>query len=125
MEIIKDLPDGVVGIAAKGKITHEDYIHNVIPAVEKGLEHHEKINFLFHISDFDSMELAVMWDDTKFGLSHWTDFSKIALVTDEIWVKNMTAFFAWMIPAEVRVFSLDEADQARAWLALSGEQKAA
>lgn len=124
MELIKDLPDDVVGIAARGKITAEDYEHVVIPSIEKKLKEHDKIKLLFVMSHFDGMELAALWEDATFGLKHWTDFSHLALVTDEEWTKNMTAFFAWMVPAEVRVFTVGEEEAARAWLATARQEAA-
>lgn len=125
MEIIQDLPEDTVGLAGKGKITHEDYQQVVIPAIEAKLKEHEKINLLFFMPDFDGMEMLAMWDDAQFGLKHWHDFSKLALVSDEAWIKNMTAFFAGMMPAEVRVFDTDEMESARNWLAGIEKQAAA
>ena len=93
MEVIQDLPEDVVGIAAKGKITHGDYQKVVIPAIENKLKAHKKIKMLFIMGDFEGMELQALWDDTAFGLKHWSDFTHLALVTDEEWIKNMTAFF--------------------------------
>ncbi|MFP4314258.1 MAG: STAS/SEC14 domain-containing protein [Alphaproteobacteria bacterium] len=116
MEIIEDLPDGVVGIATKGKITHEDYQNVVIPGIEKALETHDKVSVMFILEDLPGMEMAALWDDTKFGLQHWRDFKRMALVTDLDWVRNMTAFFAWMIPAEVKMFALDQEQEARNWV---------
>ncbi len=117
MEIIEDLPEGTVGIVMRGKITAEEYEHVVIPAFKAKFETHEKLNALCVIEDFEGAELAALWDDACFGIKHWFGFKRMALVTDVDGVKNATAFFAWMIPAEVRVFSLHEMDQARAWLA--------
>jgi len=118
MEVIEDLPAGVVGIAAKGKLTHEDYTHTVIPAIEKALEHHHKVSVLFHLPEFEGAEMAALWDDTAFGLKHWSDFKRIALVTDEEGARSAMAFFAWMIPAEVKVFPTHDMDHAREWLAI-------
>ncbi|MCB1652378.1 MAG: STAS/SEC14 domain-containing protein [Alphaproteobacteria bacterium] len=125
MTLIKNLPAGTVGIEAHGKITHEDYQRIVIPSIEQALKENKKIKLLYAIEDFDGMELSAMWDDTRFGLSHWHDFTHLALVSDVAWIKNMTAFFAWMIPAQVKIFPADEMEQAKAWLGAQEVEKAA
>lgn len=125
MEVIEDLPEDVVGIAARGKITAEDYEQVVIPAIEAKLKTHDKIKLLFHMGQFEGMEIAAMWEDARFGLAHWTDFTHLALVSDDSWVRNMAAFFAWMIPAEVRLYSAAEADDARLWITTAQMSEAA
>ena len=117
LEMIQDLPDDTVGIAVRGKMSHEDYERFVIPAMQDKLENHDKIKVLFHLADFNGIEMAALWDDAKFGLSHWRDFSKLALVTEDPTMKNMSAFFAWMVPAEVKIFELADIGKARKWLA--------
>ncbi len=125
MEIIADLPDDTVGIASKGRITEEDYKKIIIPAIEQALENHDKIKMLFNLSDMEGgMELTAMWEDFTFGVKHWTDFSHLALVTDIEWVKNMTAFFAMMVPADVKVFASSEEPAAREWLVTAKKQAA-
>lgn len=68
IEIIEDLPDGVIGLASRGRITHEDYRDVVIPAIEKELQDHDKISLLYMMEDFEGMEMVAMWDDMSFGL---------------------------------------------------------
>ena len=57
-----------------------------------------------------------MWQDTKVGLSHWTAFEKIAVVTDEDWIENGVKAFGWMIPGEVKTFDDDDLDDAKTWI---------
>ncbi|MAE52322.1 MAG: hypothetical protein CMH27_10985 [Micavibrio sp.] len=116
MEVIEDLPDGVVGIASKGRITKADYDKIVIPTIEGALKTHDKISVLFHLEDIEGMELSAMWEDTAFGLKHWSDFKRLALVSDVEWVSGMTAFFGWMIPAEVKTFKEKDVAAAREWV---------
>ena len=55
-------------------------------------------------------------DDTKVGLTHLGDFSKIALVSDVEWIRLGMRAFAPMIPGEMRLFSLAERQQAEEWI---------
>ncbi len=116
MSIIKDLPDDILGVEARGKITGEDYENTLIPAAEEKLETHDSLKMLFILGDMDGFDLKAMWQDTRFGLRHWTQFSHIALVTDNEWVKNMTTMFTPFFPGEVRLFESGETDMAREWV---------
>lgn len=115
-EIMKDLPDNVLGIKSSGHITHEDYTDVLIPAAEEKLAAHGKIKILFVLEDFDGADLRAMWDDAAFGVRHWTGFSHIALVSDIQWVQSMTAVFAPLIPAEVRMFGGAGLPEATEWI---------
>ncbi len=122
MDVIEDLPSGVIGVRAHGKITHDDYEKVLAPMLESALDAQanqdgtSKISFLYVIEGFDGAEVEAVWDDTKLGIRHWNDFERIALVTDIDWMKNMTKMFAWMIPAEVKVLHLADIEEATKWV---------
>jgi hypothetical protein len=46
-------------------------------------------------------------------IRHW---ERIAIVTDVDWIGNSIKVFGFLIPGEVRLFALAQADQARAWI---------
>lgn len=117
MNVIEDLPAGVVGIAAHGKITHEDYQNVLSPMLETAIDANDKkINFLYVIESYDGADMEALWDDTKLGIRHWSDFNRIALVTDVDWIKNTTHMVGWMIPAEIKQFKLADIEAARNWV---------
>ena len=43
IEIIKGLPNNVVGIAVEGRVTKKDCYDVLMPAMEKSLKRHDKI----------------------------------------------------------------------------------
>ena len=47
LEIIGGLPQGVLGVRAKGRISAADYEQVLIPAVEAALKHQDKIRFYY------------------------------------------------------------------------------
>lgn len=51
------------------------------------------------------------------GLHHWSDFERIAVVTDHDMDRTMIKGFGFMMPGEVRVFAVDEMDDANEWIA--------
>lgn len=125
MEVIEDLPPGVVGIKTHGKITHEDYDKILGPMLETAIESHGKVAFLYVIEEMAGVELEAMLDDTLLGIRHWNDFERIAVVTDIDWIRNATNMFGWMIPAEVKIFPLADIAQAHDWAESAASSKAA
>lgn len=121
IEPIEGLPDGVVGIEAKGEVTGQDYDEVLIPAVERALEGRDKVRLLYVLGEeFDGYSAAAIWDDTKVGMSHLFAWERVAVVTDHAAYRHLVKGFGFMIPAKVRVFALDELEQAKAWASEAG-----
>ncbi len=117
-KIIQGLPGNIVGLSATGTITDEDYSGTLIPLVEKAIREDGKVRMLMRFGpDFKGYTSGAMWDDTRFGLSHWGDFEKLAVVSDIAWIQNSVALFAPLIPAPVRVYGGSELEDAKRWIA--------
>jgi hypothetical protein len=117
IEILTGLPDDVLGFSANGKVTGQDYESVLIPAVEEKLEKHKKISLLYHLgADFSGFEAEAMWDDMKVGLHHITAWKKIAVVSDVGWVRSATKAMGFVMPAQVKVFTNEQLDEAREWI---------
>lgn len=123
-KLIEGLPQNVLAIEATGKVTHEDYSDTLIPKVEAMLAK-EQIKMLYVIGqEFTGFELEALWDDGKFGLKHWHDFSHIAVVADQAWLRAAVSMFAPFFRGEVRLFKLSELSAAKTWIT-DGERAAA
>lgn len=117
LERITGLPEPVVGFVAKGKLTSDDYQNVLIPAVDQALEDHEKVRLLYILGgQFDGLTAGAMWDDTRVGFAHVTRWEKVAVVTDEDWLRHSVDIFGYLIPGEVKAFTTSEEAAARAWV---------
>jgi hypothetical protein len=117
IERIADLPDNVVGFVAKGKLSSDDYENVLIPAVDRALEHHDKVRLLYVLgAEFDGMSTGAIWDDTRVGFSHITRWEKIGIVTDKDWLRHSVDIFGYLIPGEVKAFGEADLASARAWI---------
>jgi hypothetical protein len=117
INLVGDLPPNVVGIEAVGHVSAADYGDVLEPAVEKALQQHEKIRLLYVLGEeFDGLSAGAAWQDTKLGISHWSAWERIAVVTDRGLIRDGVKAFAWMLPGEVRVYPLDERADAVAWV---------
>ena len=117
IELMTDLPDNVVGFTASGEVSDDDYKDILIPAMEAKFAEYDKISALYYFgSDYESFDWDAMWDDTKVGMKHLTDFEKIAVVSDQNWVRRSIKAFAWLMPGEVKLYDGDQLDEAKAWV---------
>ena len=115
-KVIEGLSPDVLAVEATGKITHDDYVHTLIPNAESIMAR-GPLKLLFVIGkEFTGFELEALWDDATFGLTHWRDFSRVAVVTDHAWIRAMTGMFTPFMPAEVRLFGLSDLPTAKDWI---------
>jgi hypothetical protein len=121
VEQLSDLPDGVLGFRASGKITREEYDEMMKP-IYAALERGEKLNIYFELAeDFHGLDGGALWEDLKaaasVGLKHRSSWQKTALVTDKDWIRRGASLFGSVAPGELRLFEPDETAEARAWIA--------
>lgn len=117
IDLIEGLPDGVVGLKAHGEVTSEDYKKVLEPAIAGALTNHDKVRMLYVFgSEVTGMSAGAMWQDSKVGVGHYTKFERVAVVTDKDWLRHSVDVFGYLIPGEIKGFSMAEEAQARAWI---------
>ena len=117
IENITDLPPATLGFRAPGKITSDEYrqmIEPIYATLERG-----DLNIYFELADdFDGLDLGALLQDAKaagsVGLKHRSSWQRMALVTDNDWVRRGASAFGWLAPGELRLFELPEQDKALA-----------
>jgi hypothetical protein len=113
---LSDMPPGVIGFEASGKLKAEDYRDVVLPALELAAATGE-VRFVIVMKDFDGMSGGALWQDLKVGIEHLRAWKRIALVTDIGWMHHLTELFGWMTPGETKTFPIAERGAAIAWVA--------
>lgn len=113
---LSDMPAGVIGFEAGGKLQAEDYRDVVLPALERAASTGE-VRFVIVIRDFHGMSGGALWQDLKMGFEHLRAWKRTALVTDIEWMSRLTDLFGWMTPGETKTFSLAQRDEAVKWAA--------
>lgn len=116
LKFIEGLPQDVVAIEATGEVTHADYQNTLIPRAEAMMAK-GPIKMLYVIGkEFMGFELEALWDDSAFGVKHWNDFTHIAVVTDDAWLRAMVGMFKPFFRGEARLFALSELSAAKDWI---------
>ncbi len=116
-ELIKGLPHDVLALHVSGIITAEDYRKMLVPTVEAMLKEHDRIKVLVVFDHaFDGYSANAIWEDLKLGLGHLRAFSKLAVVTDLVWLRRAVMIFSPIVPARVKTFPLSQLDAAKEWI---------
>jgi hypothetical protein len=107
----------VIGLSAHGVITRHDYTETVAPLVAAKLKAYRKLKMIYRLGpEFEAYSAGAMWSDARLGLTHFSDFARVAVVTDVGWISKSVRVFAPLIPGEVRVFPDAELGAAKDWI---------
>jgi hypothetical protein len=113
IEMIDGLPDNVVGIIAKGRVTNSDCDKILKPAMESTLKRHDKVRLYYEIG---CRFPGAAWEDLRIGIEHIPQWERIAVVTDVGWVRHTVNALRFLMASEVRVFTSFQAPEGRAWI---------
>jgi hypothetical protein len=120
IERMDGMPEGTIGLRATGKLTKEDYVGALEPALREGVDSGE-LRLLFVLTDFDGLEPSAVAEDMRTGMRAWvrdhSAWRRFAIATDVEWVGRAMHMFAWLAPGEVEVYGLDQLEEAKAWVA--------
>jgi len=101
----------IIEFTLDGCMTHEEF-DKIAEKMLIVLRQHEKIRLIEVIKD----EPSVMWRDMKKVPKHLKNFSHIAVVADQKWIEWISRITKPVVCAELRIFKLDEIENAREWI---------
>lgn len=117
LEKLKDLPNGIDGLKAVGKISREDYEQVCVPIMDEARREGRRIRFLYQLGpEFDGFTPGAAWEDARIGLHSMRLFDGCAVVTHVGWIRESTRLMGFLMPCPVRVFGNQELAEAVAWL---------
>ena len=112
-EVIPD--SNIIEFSVDGKTTKDD-IGELLAACEKLIAERGKIRLLKWVKSVGGVEPSALWDNLKFGFSNFSNIERIAGVADKEWMVKLGDLGGKLIPGEIKMFSQDQIDEARAWL---------
>lgn len=113
IEIISGLPDNVVGIVVKGRLTKKDFSEVLVPKLDKALEWHHKLRLYYEIR---SRFPGAAWEEIGLGLERMPQWERVAIVTDVAWIRHTVQALRLVVPGEIRVFETAQTPEALAWI---------
>jgi hypothetical protein len=120
IEVLPDMPDGVIGFRVSGRLLGDD-LREFKPAMDELLKTGEIRIVEVIASDYAGFGPGGLAQDLKLGFGalfqHHSAFKRIAVVSDKEWVTHTLHALAWMVPGDLALFSLDELEAAKRWAA--------
>jgi hypothetical protein len=105
----------ILELHISGKLVKADY-EFFVPEFERLVRQHGKLRLLFDMTGFHGWEASAVWEDFKFGIEHFSDIERLAMVGETKWQHGMTTFCKPFTKAKIRYYVHADADMAWKWL---------
>jgi hypothetical protein len=113
-----DMPAGTIGFEAIGEIEDDDWERAVEPVLRDEMADGRKIRLLYLLGpEAREVEGDAMKADTGFRARHATSFERVAVVSDEDWMRPALRGLSFLLPGRARGFRVRELAAAKTWLA--------
>lgn len=117
VELLHDFPRHVAAYRASGAVSKEEYDRVVVSRVEEVAKEFDKINFLVRLeTDIDNYSVGAFFRYLKVSFGHFFKWNRMAIVTEEKWVRNAYEFLSGLVHGEIKGYSLKEYEAARKWV---------
>ena len=105
----------ILVVHVTGHLMAADYGH-FVSEFERLVEPHGKLRVLFDMNGLHGWGPGALWEDVKFGIKHFGDIDRLAMVGEKKWQRAMATFFKPFTNATTRYFDHADAAAARTWL---------
>src|SRR3954447_12916344 len=113
-----DMPAGTIGFEAIGEVEDDDWERVVEPVLRSEIAAGRKIRLLYLLgAQSREIEGDAMKADTGFRARHATSFERVAVVTDEDWLRPAVRALSFLLPGKAKGFRVRELAAAKTWLA--------
>lgn len=113
-----DMPAGTIGFEAIGEIEDDDWEEAVEPVLRREVAEGRKIRLLYLLGpEARDVEGDAMKSDTGFRARHAQSFDRVAVVSDEDWMRPALRGLSFLLPGKARGFHVRELAAAKTWLA--------
>jgi hypothetical protein len=117
VELLKDFPPHVAAYKATGKVNKEEYEQVVMARVDEVAATFGKINFLVLLeTDFENYSGGAFLDYLKVSFEHFTKWNRMAIVTDERWVRKAYDMLSPLVYGVINGYELKQFEDAKEWV---------
>src|SRR6188472_4636488 len=110
-----DMPAGTIGFEAIGEIEDDDWEQAVEPVLRREVADGRKIRLLYLLGpEARDVEGDAMKADTGFRARHASSFERVAVVSDEDWMRPALRALSFLLPGKAKGFRVAELDDAKA-----------
>jgi hypothetical protein len=117
LQRITDMPAGTIGFEAIGEVEDDDWEKAVEPLLRKEIAAGHGVRLLYLIgTSAREVEGDAMKADAGFRMRHATSYERVAVVSDEDWMRPALRALSFLLPGKARGFHVRELDEAKTWL---------
>ena len=114
---MEGMPPGTVGFEAVGEVEDDDWERAVEPVLRREIAGGEKVRLLYLLGERSrGVEGDAMRADAGFRARHATSFERVAVVSDEDWMRPALKALSILLPGHARGFRVRDLEAAKAWL---------
>jgi hypothetical protein len=115
--LLSGFPPYVAAYRAWGKVEPDEYEKVVMHRVDEVAKQFGTINFLVRLeTDISNYSFLAFLKYLKVSFEHFTRWNRMAIVTDEGWVRNAYDRLSPLVHGEVRGYTLDAFEAAKTWV---------
>jgi hypothetical protein len=115
---MKEMPPGTLGFEAVGEVDDDDWEDAVEPVLRREIAEGNRLRLLYLLGpEARDVEGDALKVDTGFRARHATSFERIAVVSDEDWVRPALRALSFLMPGKAKGFPTRDLAGAKAWLA--------
>jgi len=115
------MPAGTIGFEAVGEVEDDDWEETVEPVLRQEIAAGRDVRLLYLIgAGAHEVEGDAMSADTGFRVRHATSYERVAVVSDEDWMRPALRALSFLLPGKARGFRVRDLAEAKAWLAEDG-----
>lgn len=114
---ISNMPAGTIGFEAVGEVEDDDWEDAVEPVLRREIADGRNVRLLYlYGPEARDIEHDVLAADTGFRARHATSFERVAVVSDEDWMRPALRVLSFLLPGKARGFAVRDLPAAKAWL---------
>ncbi len=115
---MSDMPVGTIGFEAIGEVEDDDWERSVEPVLRREIASGRKVRLLYLLGpEARGVEGDAMKADSGFRARHATAFDRVAVVSDEDWMRPALRVLSFLMPGKARGFPVRDVAAAKTWLA--------
>ncbi|MEU7906510.1 STAS/SEC14 domain-containing protein [Actinoplanes sp. NPDC049118] len=112
------MPAGTLGFEGVGEVDDDDVENVLTPALRRWVAERGKVRLLYVLGPrLDEVEGDAVSEKAKFLARNPTAFERVAVVSDEDWLRPAIKALSLLLPGQARAFPNRELAAAKAWLA--------
>ena len=118
LQRLNDMPAGTIGFEARGEVEDDDWEDVVEPVLRQEIAGGRKLRLLYLLGlNSREVEGDALSAGAEFRARHISSFERVAVVSDEDWVRPALRTLSFLLPGQARGFPVGEVAEAKTWLA--------